>query len=148
MAFSKPEIPLNNLNDIVTFAGTFEVKEKLYGPIDLSFDNSRCSLDMKSCEKFLVINFREGCRRLTNTTLNFSYLLAAITPRLVCPVAAGNYTIKSTELNLKFISLLPIDGYIYNTIAKVISTDPVKKTRKLAWCSKLETKVVKVRITS
>ena len=125
-----------------------ELKEPLYGPIDISFEHSRCSLDMKSCEKFLTFNIRELCKKLTDTTLFYSAFVAAIKPRLMCPIAAGNYSVPRTEVNLKFISFLPIDGYVLNTIVKAVSTDPVKKTRKLAWCGKFETKIVKVRVKS
>lgn len=125
-----------------------EVREKIYGPIDVSFEHSRCTLDMKTCEKFMTFNIRELCKKLSDTTLFYSDFIAAVTPRLVCPIAVGNYTAKSTNVNLQFISYLPIDGYIYNTIVKGVSMDPVKKTRKLIWCGKFETKVLKVRVKS
>lgn len=139
-------IPENNYDDVITMSGNIEIKEKLYGPIDLSFDHSRCTLNMSSCEKFSVFNLREGCKKLNDTNILYSSVVSRIFPRLVCPIPPGNYTIRKSELNLMIFKYAPFDGYIYLTIAKAVATDPVKKTRVLVWCNKIETKIVKVRV--
>ena len=144
----KWNIPLNNLSNILTFVGTIEIKEKLYSPIDLSLDGNRCSLDMKSCEKTPAANMRGVCNKLTDSTFLFSYAVARIVPRLLCPINAGNYTILYTEVDMKILTYFPLDGFVYNSVVKVVSTDPVRKTKKLAFCGKFETKIVKDRIES
>ena len=122
-----------------------EIKEKLFGPIDLSFDHSRCSLNMTNCEKFSVINIREACKKISDENLYYANIIERVTPRLKCPVMPGNYTILKSDLNLKIFTFAPFDGFIYLTIAKAVVTDPIKKTRIIAWCNKIETKIVKVR---
>ena len=141
----KFDIPDNNYNNVIWMAGNMEIKEKLFGPIDLSFDHSRCSLNMTNCEKFSVINIREACKKISDQSLYYANVIDRVSPRLSCPVMPGNYTILNSDLNLKIFSFAPFDGFIYLTIAKAVATDLVKKTRIIAWCNKIETKIVKVR---
>ena len=148
LASIKWNIPANNLSDVLTFVGNIEIKEKLYSPIDLSLDGNRCSLDMKTCEKTPAANIRGFCSKLSDPTFLFSYAVARIVPHLSCPINAGNYTILYTEVDMKILTYFPLDGFVYNSVVKVISTDPVKKTRKLAWCGKFETKIIKERVKS
>jgi hypothetical protein len=83
---------------------------------------------------------------LTNSTLIISKVVSNFNPPIRCPIDAGNYTAERAELNFKLFAFLPIDGWIYNIIAKIVSTDPKTKSRIIASCFKLEIKVVKVRI--
>lgn len=41
--------------DKLIFNGSLEVKEKVIGPLELSFDASRCDFSMKQCEKYTVL---------------------------------------------------------------------------------------------
>jgi hypothetical protein len=120
--------------------------QKIYGPIDASFETSRCSLDLKSCQQFGNFNLRNGCQRLTNSSLIISKVVSNFIPPVKCPIDAGNYTAERAELNFKLISFLPLDGWIYNIIGKIISTNPKTKSRIIASCFKVEIKVEKVRI--
>lgn len=103
---------------------------------------------MKSCEKYLTFNIKELCKKLTDPSQLYSNILRSIHPPFKCPVEAGNYTIKPTDLNLALLALVPIDGYIYMSNFKIVSTDNASKKRKLAWCFNLETKVIKTRLKS
>ena len=144
----KFDIPDNNYNNVIWMAGNMEIKEKLFGPIDLSFDHNRCSLNMTNCEKGGVVNIRELCKKMTDKSYIFANVIGRISPRLSCPVMPGNYTLMKTDLNMKLFSFAPLDGFIFLTIAKAVATDPEKKTRFIVWCNKIETKIVKVRVLS
>ena len=140
--------PSNKMSDVLTFIGTLEVKEKLYSPIDFSLDGSRCSFDMKTCEKTPAVNIRGICSKLSDPTFLFSNVVDRVVPHLSCPINAGNYTILYTEVDMKILTYVPLDGFVYTSVVKAISTDPVKKTRKIAWCGKFETKIFKERVKS
>jgi hypothetical protein len=134
------EPKLDNLvfERIASVRGTLEILETIPGPITMSIDSSRCSLDMKNCEHFSVINIREICKKFVDPM--YTGLFGKISPPLKCPLAVGNYTLQDTSVDLKFFELFPIDGYFYNTVMKSTSAG------KTAWCYKTEVKVVKVRI--
>jgi hypothetical protein len=142
------DIPKNNLNDTLTLGGTFEIFEKLYGPIDVSAEISRCSLDMKTCEKLVNYNFKNICEKLKDPTVIYAKLAANIVPPVSCPVNSGNYTTATTKVDLKEFSYFPLDGFIYTNLMKLITTNPVSKSRKVAFCSMMEFKIVKVRMDS
>jgi hypothetical protein len=69
-----------------------------------------------------------------------------IQPPFGCPILPANYTIKRSEVNLKIYSFLPMDGYVFNEVLKFVATDPVKKTRKLVSCFRIELKIERVRV--
>lgn len=142
----KINVPSSNLNNKIKLSADLTVLEKVNGPIDFSLESSRCSLDMKSCNKYETLNIKEACKKLTDKSTFFSKVLNNIQPPLTCPMMPGNYTIQDTELDLGVIAFLPLDGFIYTTILKLVSTDNESKTRKLAWCFKAETKIVKIRV--
>lgn len=126
----------------------FVVAEKLFGPIDISFENSRCKLDMKNCEKASNFNIRELCKRMTDPLSIYSSIFKNIQPPLKCPIEPGNYTIKSAEINFETLAFLPIDGYVYMTNVKMISSINGSKVKKIAWCYNIETRIVKIRVKS
>jgi hypothetical protein len=146
LVFVQPDIPEQNLNDIFTIGLNISVSEKLYGPMDLSFEINRCTMDMKNCEKFLNINARQVCQKFQNSSTIIGKGVANVTPPIKCPMEAGNYTMKRTDADLKFISFLPIDGFNLNIIIKFVTSVPATKARIVATCIKAEVKVEKFRI--
>jgi hypothetical protein len=136
----------NNFNDAISIGGNLEVFKKLHGPIDISSDLNRCTLNMRTCEKFVNRNMRNVCKRFTNSSLNLSDMLTKVVPPLKCPIEAGNYTVERTDVDLKMLSYAPLDGFIYNILIKLITTDPVTKSRIIASCIKVEVKIVRVRV--
>jgi hypothetical protein len=140
--------PKSNLNDKMAISGTIMVSEKIIGPIDVSLDSSRCTLDMQICAKYTTINIREVCKKIIDKNSLHSNLLANIKPPLKCPIMPGNYTIEETEFNLAFFAFAPIDGYVYITNVKIVALDKETKARKVVCCFKSETKIVKIRVKS
>jgi hypothetical protein len=141
-----PDVPEKNLNHIVTIGGSFEVFEKLYGPIDMSTEINRCTLDMKTCDNFMNLNIRNLCAKFKDPNQVYSKLVERVLPPLKCPITPGNYTVQRTDVDLKMVSFLPMDGFVYTLLTKTITTDPVKKTRITASCTIFEGKVVQVRV--
>jgi hypothetical protein len=140
------KIPENNFNDTVELSGSVEVRKKINGPLDASGETNRCSLDMKTCEKFGTFNIPEGCKKFKDPKTFYANLMDNFEPRPSCPVLPGNYTIRKTIVDLKAFRFVPLDGYIYNIIAKGTGVDSATKTKITALCTKVEVKVVKVRI--
>lgn len=142
------KIPKAILDAKLRSSGMLAVSEKIWGPIDLSLENNRCRLDMKSCEKFMTFNIKEICKKMNDPLPLYSNVFKYIEPPLKCPVEPGNYTVKPMELDLSVMALMPFDGYVYITSAKVSSTVNGGKTKKIAWCVIAETKIVKIRVKS
>jgi hypothetical protein len=146
LMFIQPDVPEQNLNDIFNAAGSAIVSEKLYGPMDLSYQINRCTSDMKNCEKFLTFNVRNVCQKFQDSLSFIGKAVANITPPMKCPIEVGNYTLKKTEIDLKKYSFLPIDGFILNLVVKLVTTIPSTKTRAVATCVKVEFEVDKIRV--
>jgi hypothetical protein len=123
-----------------------EVLQKLYGPMDLSVEVNQCSFDMTKCEKVTNLNIKNLCAKFKDPNLFYSNFLSEVTPRLVCPLNAGNYTGPGTVLNLSMFAALPVDGHVYIPLVKIISTNPSTKSRIIAACFKLQLKIVKIRV--
>lgn len=140
------KFPRPSTDNAITSSGTIILSEKITGPLDLSLETSRCTSDMKTCEKYDTVNFKEVCKKMVDPSFMFSYIAANIKPSLKCPASPGNYTIPETKLNLNIISMVPLDGYIYTDIIKLTFTEDGKKSKKLMWCFKVEVKVDKVRV--
>jgi hypothetical protein len=141
------EFPDKNLPDVITIAGNFTVLEKIHGPLDVSIESIRCTLDMNRCEKLQNRNVKQICSKLTTSGSFISKVIQNIEPPLNCPVKIGNYTINTTDVDLKFLSFMPMDGFIFNLIIKFISTNPSTKSRIVASCIRVEEKVEKVRVS-
>lgn len=144
------EIPKSNSGNKIAFSGLIVVSEKLFGPIDYSMDCSRCSLDMKSCEKYGIFNIKDVCRKLNDTSTFYSKIIKSFEPPIRCPIESGNYTILPSVMNLDLLEHLPIDNYVYIANAKMVSMVKMNgtKTKNLAHCSNMEMKVVKTRVQS
>lgn len=140
------ETPESVPGDKISGSGVIIITEKIFGPISISIENSRCSLDMKNCEKRATFIIREVCKRMLEENAIYTNVFKSIQPPLKCPVEPGSYTIKPTEINLGILALIPIDDQIYLTHITVSSAVNATKSRQIIWCFTVETKIVKIRI--
>jgi hypothetical protein len=101
---------------------------------------------MKTCEKFLIFNVRQVCQKFHNSSTFVGKTIANISPPIKCPIEAGNYTLKRTEIDLKKYSFLPLDGFALNLVVKLVTTVPATKARVVATCVIVEYKVEKIRV--
>jgi hypothetical protein len=141
-------IPENNANHTVSIGGRVEVFQKLYGPMDLTIEVGRCTLDMKTCEKVININIKSLCSKIKDSNMFYALLLSRIEPPLNCPLNPGNYTIHRTEVDLSPFVYIPFDGFLYNFLVKILSTNPTTKARIIAICLQMEFKILKIRVKS
>lgn len=138
--------PKSNTNNKVPISGTIEVSELVSGQIDLALESNKCSLDMKSCEKFTTINVKDMCKKFKDAL--YSNAFSSIQPPLDCPIKPGNYTLKDSILDLSMFSLLPIDGFIYVASVKLVSSENGGKTKRIVFCMNIETKIMRIRVKS
>lgn len=124
----------------LTFSAKLIVREKISGPLNLSIESSRCTLDMKSCEYFNTLLFKQICKKFDDPNPLYQKMFGKITPAIKCPIAAGNYTLQQTELDFLVYQFLPIDGYYYNSFLKSTSGG------KMVWCLKTEITILKKRV--
>ena len=137
-------IPKSNTNNRITISGTVFVTEVISGQIDVAIETNKCSLDMTNCEKMPNVNLKDMCSKLIDPL--FASFFSRIQPPLKCPIAAQNYTLLESDLDLKVITFLPIDGFnIINSI-KIVSIDNGGKKKKVIMCLNSETKIFKVRV--
>jgi hypothetical protein len=139
-------VSLSSSNGLIIVSGNFTVKEKIYGPLSISFEAGRCSSDLNNCENFGTYNVKKGCMIFINSTSLFSKPARSIVPPVKCPVTVGNYTLKNTELDTSNFAFLPLDGYIFNVIITAVSTDPLTKSKILVFCLKIEVKIERKRV--
>jgi hypothetical protein len=116
--------------------------------VDLVLEGSRCSLDMKTCEKYPTLKVENLCRVIENKNAYYSPALEKLDPPVHCPVKPGNITIMKYFVDLKEFSLLPLDGYVFVLKVTLSSNDPKTKTKKLVMCLNAEMKITKNRVRS
>jgi ML domain len=127
----------------VEFSADMIVKEDISGELVLTSEVNRCSLDLKTCEKFSVKNFRDFCNKYMTNHLIFSAAFSSFEPQLSCPVKAGNYTLKKTAIDLSIFSIFPIDGFVYLGSYQIVAGTQAKREPVL--CVNYEVKIVKTR---
>jgi hypothetical protein len=141
-------IPENNANHTVSIGGRMEVLQKLYGPMDLTVEVNKCTLDLKTCEKVITINVKSLCSKIKDSNMFYALLLSRVVPPLNCPLNPGNYTVHHTEVDLSPFTYVPFDGFLFNFIVKILTTNPKTKARIIAICFQMEFKILKTRVKS
>lgn len=139
--------PPSNINKL-KFSGNIAVSEEIPGEIELVFEPNKCTLDMKTCEKYGNINIREMCSKFEDKSAFYSATFAAIKPAFKCPIQPGNYTWESSTLELTPLAMFPLDGFVWVASIKLVSSVKRSKTKKTVLCLNSETKIVRVNIKS
>jgi hypothetical protein len=131
--------------DKFTFdGGTVVVNEDILGDIDLVIEGNRCTLDMKSCEKYPTLKIPGLCKLISVKKAFYLSVLDKVTPRPKCPAKAKNHTISSCSMDMTVLKMLSIDGYVWIVKSTLSSNDG--KIRKKIACLNVEVKVTKDRI--
>jgi hypothetical protein len=142
------KFPESSYNKITINDGLLVVNEEIRGEIDLVYEPSRCSLDLKTCEKLQTIQIRNMCKNIQDKTTFYYSTLQKISPRLECPVKPGNYTATELVTDLSIMSLFSIDGYTWIFRVRLISNEGRSKVKKGILCFDIELKTTKTRIRS
>lgn len=127
------------------YSGTIVVVEEVPGEIELVLESNKCSLDMKTCEKYDIINVREMCKKFQDKHAFYSNIFTHIKPTLECPIKPGNYTLEESSLDLRPFALFPVDGYIWVSSFKFVSGQKGIKGKKVVMCINAEVKILKTR---
>jgi hypothetical protein len=134
-----------NINKISYF-GFFDLKEDILGDLTLAFETNRCSLDLKTCEKYSQRNFNGLCDILQDENSYFASFFQSLSPQLKChPLKAGVYTAPNSTIDLQIFTYLPIDGYFWIIQLKLVEQRKNSASKKLIMCINAESKVVKTR---
>jgi hypothetical protein len=137
-------MPKTNTNNKVPFNGYITVHEELTGDFQFTIETNRCSFDLKSCEKYATINFRQICSKFESENAFFKGFFSSIKPPLKCPLKPGNYSLTDSIVDLSIISLIPIDGFIWMATFTLVSSEDGAKKKKIVMCINSETKILKV----
>ena len=125
----------------VSFTGVGRTRNEIPGDLTFSLELTRCSLDLKFCEKWTNFNFKEVCAKFVDKNVFFASTMSAIKPKLECPIKSGNYTLDRTLLDLTVLKMFPIEGRVRVMTGKLISFDKVNKTKKVVLCLNAEAKI-------
>ena len=123
-------------------SGTMEVTEEVPGDLNLVVESNKCDLEMKSCVKYNTFNIGGVCQKFLDKKEFYSDVLSSITPPLKCPIKVGNYTLDERTLDLRIISFLPLDGYIWVNSYKLVSSQK-GKPKKVILCLNAEIKIMR-----
>lgn len=121
-------LPRSAFNSAVV-SGHVTVSEEISGDIELVVENSRCTIDMKTCERYRDLKTSGLCDNLKEKNEFYSSVLNSIYPRIECPIQPGNYTFEDTNFDLSFARFFPIDGHVFIQTYKLSETGANKKKR-------------------
>lgn len=133
-------IPKSNINTL-TMSGLIVATQEVPGEIEFTIEANKCTLDMKSCEKYTSVSVRDMCKKFESKGAFYSNAFASVQPPLQCPIKPGNYTMKESRFDLSLLSVLPLDGFIWVVTFKLISAESGSKKKKIAMCLNSETKI-------
>jgi hypothetical protein len=123
------------------------VKEDIIGELIIVLETSKCTLDMKTCEKCGTGNMKDVCTIISMKKFSLiTKFLDTLTPSIMgCPVKAGNYTTLRSVFDLSPFALIPMDGYIWVVNAKLVSSENGGTRKKILLCVNIEVKIMKTR---
>lgn len=114
-----------------------------FDDFELVIDLSRCSFDMKSCDRYPAPVVSNPCRKIELKNQFYSKIIESIEPPMKCPIKFGVYEMKYNSYEFpKAFSYFPFDGYVWLPTFKFID----KNTKKAKACVKAEVKVIRKRI--
>lgn len=134
-------VPKVNIGRI-KISGVLEAKEEVLGDIEFVMEASRCTLDMKTCEKYSTLNVGEMCVKFEWKNIYYSGIFDNFKPHLKCPFQPGNYTLEESVLDLSPFTMFPLDGYVYIAAFRLVS-GKARKSKKVIMCINTETKIFK-----
>lgn len=85
--------------------------------MELVMDINRCDLLMKGCENYEKFSIGGMCTKFKAKNAFYSEMLGNIDPLIACPLRTGNYTFNNPEIDLNFVSRLPLDGWYEKRIS-------------------------------
>ena len=141
------DIPPPGLNAINMSGFLVMENDPVFGVVNditLTAEFSRCSFDLKNCEKSFIFNIKDFCQKMDNLENVWGNIFAAIEPKIKC-ARPGNYTLKSTRLDLSIFKNLPIEGYVWMLNIKLVHFNRQQKTKKNIMCQFIEAKVERSR---
>jgi hypothetical protein len=129
--------------------GTMIANEEFIGDgAVLTVENTRCSLDMKTCTKLPVLKFRDMCNKISDKGAFYYTALEKISPQLSCPIKPGNYTIPPCTVDMSVIGMMnSFEGFAFFSTLKLVLNDPATRTKKMIGCAQFEVKITKVTKT-
>jgi hypothetical protein len=127
------------------FKGNVIVNEQIDGDIFGFIEKSRCSLDMKTCQKLPSIKIDNMCEKFAAEKTFYSSVVKNFNPPLRCPFRPGNFTFPESSVDLSVFSMLSIDGYVFVIKYKNV-LNGANNVKKTFLCYSMEVEVTKVRV--
>lgn len=121
--------------NVFRLGGTFLIQKTVNGPMEFDMVLIRCKSINNECQTFLNNTYGHMCDVLYETRFFGGNFIKRITPRIKCPFKQGLYKLNNAEINLDFLSALPIDGFFWNVISTFYTTEGGQERRMFACIS-------------
>lgn len=121
--------------NVLRLGGTFLIQKTVCGPMEFDILLIRCKSINNDCQTFLNNTYGQMCDVLYETRFFGGNFIKRITPQIKCPLLQGTYKMNNAEINLDFLSALPIDGFFWNVIATFYTTENNQERRMFACIS-------------
>lgn len=72
-------------NSLFRLNGNLSVNKKIYGPIEVQIDVTKCDLDRAHCEEYDKIIFKNFCEKIVRTNSFWTKFASTVEPKFVCP---------------------------------------------------------------
>lgn len=132
-----PEVPIKvelslprSAFDSAMVSGRVVVSEIISNDIEFVIENRRCTIDMKTCERYRDFETSGLCSNLKEKNEFYSRIIDAVHPKIECPIQPANYTFKDTPFDLSFAKLFPIDGHVFVQKYKLAELNKSSKTKR------------------
>lgn len=134
------DVKLQNLTlvfrrNALVFKGTVFIERLIDKPMEFDISLIRCKNVNNDCQTFQNTTVKHMCEILYETRLFGANFFKRMTPYVKCPLKAGLYKMNDAEINLDFLSTLPIEGFFWNVIANFYVPDKKVDRRMIACIS-------------
>lgn len=65
--------------------GKLSINTKIYGPMEVQIDVTKCDLDRTHCEEHDKIVFKNFCEKLVKTNSFWTRFASTVEPKFACP---------------------------------------------------------------
>lgn len=72
-------------NSLFYLNGKLTVDRKIYGPLEVQIDVTKCDLDQAHCEEYDKIVFKNFCEKLLRTNSFWTRFAKSVVPTFACP---------------------------------------------------------------
>lgn len=125
----------------IYYSGYFNVSRVVQGPLEFTFDISRCDVSMEKCENYPSLKVPSFCQKLKDKKAFYFDSIRNIHPPIECPIKPQKYVASNSSIDLSAFAFIPITNSRWILMSKILSG----KNREMVLCSTSEYQIVRAR---